>query len=169
MGAAEAAVRRAGGHVAQIEVVCGGGVFTDPNMPGTVTNPRSAAQAIAWARAQVAGPLVWQYRCLNFVARAYGHTHSGATAADGTAYAINLFRLLPDAVKSTDRDPPPGALVYWETGNPAGHVALYLGGGLVASTDILRDGGVDVVAFTDLERLWGARYVGWSIPEFPNA
>ena len=67
-----------------------------------------------------------------------------------------------------DRDPAPGALLFWSTSGRAGHVALYLGGGQIASNDIITDGQISVVPATDIETKWGATYLGWSPPYFPG-
>jgi hypothetical protein len=131
--------------------------------PPQVNNPRSTADAIAWARAQSAGGPDWYRRCLAFVALAYGRSSSG------TYYAIDHYRQMPALMRhDNDRNPPPGALLFWSTGRRAGHVALYLGGGLIASNDINRPGYIDVVPVTDIETRWHATYAGWSPPYFPN-
>jgi hypothetical protein len=128
-------------------------------------NPRTVAQAVEWARKQAAdGPAAWYNRCLNFTAQAYGWHHSG------THYAIDHFAVVtpPSMRHPGDRNPPPGALMYWETDRRPGHVALYLGNGLIASNDIESRGRISVVPATAPERKWGARYVGWAPPYFPN-
>lgn len=67
-----------------------------------------------------------------------------------------------------DRQPPEGALVFWETGGPYGHVAVYLGDGRIVSNDIGDDvpgeGGVYLVDFALIESKWGATYLGWAPP-----
>ncbi|KOG44797.1 hypothetical protein ADK75_34270 [Streptomyces virginiae] len=68
-----------------------------------------------------------------------------------------------------DRNPPPGALLYWDTGQRAGHVALYLGNGKIASNDIVSQGRIDIVDATVVESKWGATYIGWAPPYFPLA
>jgi hypothetical protein len=127
-------------------------------------NPHTVAEAIAFARAAVDGPHEWRRRCLNFVAQTYGYRYSG------TVYAIDHYRVvMPRSLRHDgDRSPPPGALLFWDTGSRAGHVALYVGGGLVASSDILSPGAISIVPAADIERRWGATYVGWSPPYFPN-
>src|SRR6201999_3232774 len=55
--------------------------------------------------------------------------------------------------------------VFWATGHPAGHVAPCVGPGLVASTDIERDGWVSIVPVGEIARRWGAKLLGltaWS-------
>lgn len=67
-----------------------------------------------------------------------------------------------------DRQPPTGALVFWETGGPYGHVAVYVGDGRIVSNDIgdevPGEGGVYLVDFGLIESKWGATYLGWTPP-----
>ncbi|WP_165556025.1 CHAP domain-containing protein [Kribbella pittospori] len=69
---------------------------------------------------------------------------------------------------SNDRQPPIGALVFWETGGPYGHVAVYVGNGQIVSNDINDrvpgQGGVYLVAFPLIESKWNATYLGWAPP-----
>jgi Transglycosylase SLT domain len=128
------------------------------------SNPHTVAEAVTYATAATRGPDVWYRRCLNFVARAYGWSSSG------TAYAIDHHLVtMPESMRyDGDRNPPPGALLFWDTGARAGHVALYLGGGLIATNDIDAPGRISVVPAGDIERRWRATYVGWSPPYFPR-
>ncbi|GLV87998.1 hypothetical protein Slala03_76870 [Streptomyces lavendulae subsp. lavendulae] len=132
--------------------------------PANVKNPRSTEGAIAWAKAEAQnGGSEWYRACLAFVARTYGW------GASGVSFAIDHYYQMPPEMKhDKDRNPPAGALMYWETGSRAGHVALYLGGGMIASNDIKRPGYIDVVPATDIETKWGATYVGWAPPYFPE-
>nr|WP_240981715.1 NlpC/P60 family protein [Streptomyces sp. R302] len=132
--------------------------------PASVRNPRSTAGAIAWARQEAAGGGAnWYRACLAFVARTYGWSYSGVQ------YAVDHYRQMPAAMRhDRDRNPPPGALLYWDTGQRAGHVALYLGDGKIASNDIRRKGCIDVVDASDIETVWGATYLGWAPPHFPK-
>ncbi|MFI8829022.1 peptidase M23 [Streptomyces sp. NPDC053431] len=132
--------------------------------PASVRNPRSTSDAMQWARNEAAtGGKDWYRLCLAFVARTYGWSYSGVP------YAIDHYRQMPPSMKhNKDRNPPPGALMYWDTGQRAGHVAVYLGGGQIASNDIGRPGYIDVVPAADIERTWGATYLGWTPPYFPK-
>ncbi|MFK0296624.1 peptidase M23 [Streptomyces sp. NPDC090442] len=140
--------------------------FHDGNAPwpASVRNPRGTQEAIAWAEQESkTNGQDWYRACLAFVARAYGWSFSG------TGYAIDHYREMPANLKhDKDRNPPPGALMYWETGGRAGHVAVYLGDGKIASNDIRRPGYIDVVPATEIESKWGATYVGWAPPYFPK-
>ncbi|MGB8381395.1 MAG: hypothetical protein WCG47_09115 [Dermatophilaceae bacterium] len=144
-----------------------GSLFTDA--AGTTTalpqNPRGVAEAISWARGQAASASGgWYRRCLAFVAQAYGWSFSG------TPYAIDQYTaVMPTQLRHDgDRNPPPGALLFWTTSSRAGHVALYVGGGMVASNDIEVDGQISIVPAADIETRWGATYVGWAPPYFPG-
>ncbi|MGW0121717.1 peptidase M23 [Streptomyces sp. NPDC003327] len=132
--------------------------------PPNVTNPRSTADAIKWAQNEAeTGGKDWYRLCLAFVARTYGWSYSGVP------YAVDHYHEMPPDMKhDKDRNPPPGALMYWETGNRAGHVAIYLGNGKIASNDIVRPGYIDVVPATDIETKWGSTYLGWAPPYFPK-
>lgn len=127
-------------------------------------NGRSAAAAVRWARAEVRGRARWSNWCLAFVGTAYGWR------ATGVNYAIDHYSVVPKSMRyAGDRNPVPGALLFWRTGARPGHVAIYLGNGMIASNDIRRRGHIDVVPASEIERRWGARYVGWTLPYFPRA
>ena len=131
-------------------------------LPAPIPNPRSAADAVRWARNQVGGYAIWNNRCLNFVARAYGWDYSGVP------YAIDHYWTVPSRMRHhLDRNAPRGALLFWDTGLRAGHVALSLGDGMIASNDVLTPGEIDVVPASLVEKRWGARYLGWTTPYFP--
>ena len=125
-------------------------------------NPHSCQDAVRWAVAMTEGPPVWERRCLNFVAQAYGYRASGVpTAADFWVGAAERY--------PPTEHPPVGALVFWATNDPAGHVALSLGDGMVVSNDITGPGVISVVPLTEIGQRWGAYYLGWAPPHFPNA
>ncbi|MFE0654362.1 peptidase M23 [Streptomyces sp. NPDC059534] len=132
--------------------------------PPSVRNPRSTAEAIRWAENEArTGGKDWWRACLAFVAVSYGWNYSGVP------YAIDHYKEMPPSMKhDRDRNPPAGALMYWDTGQRAGHVAIYLGNGKIASNDIRRPGYIDVVPATDIETKWGATYLGWAPPHFPK-
>ncbi|MFE5947563.1 NlpC/P60 family protein [Streptomyces sp. NPDC056480] len=144
----------------------GGRTFHDglANWPASVKNPRSTAAAIDWARQEAAGGgRNWYRACLAFVARTYGWSYSGVQ------YAVDHYQQTPATMRhDRNRTPPPGALMYWDTGQRAGHVALYLGDGKIASNDIRRRGYIDVANATDIETTWGATYLGWAPQHFPK-
>lgn len=143
----------------------GGGSFSDGNQTWNLNNPRSVTEAIAWAKDHAGDNSTadWYARCLAFTAIVYGWNYSGVS------YAIDHYTVVPaDMRHDGDRHPPPGALMYWDTGHRAGHIAVYLGDGKIASNDILRSGYIDIVDAGLIESKWGAKYVGWTPPHFPN-
>ncbi|MEU5425778.1 peptidase M23 [Streptomyces olivoreticuli] len=143
----------------------GGGKFSDGKQVWTLNNPRSVPEAIAWAKSHAGANSSnsWYARCLAFTAIVYGWSFSGVD------YAIDHYTVVPkDMRHDGDRHPPPGALMYWDTGHRAGHIAVYLGDGKIASNDILRSGYIDVVDADLIETKWGAKYVGWTPPSFPR-
>lgn len=127
-------------------------------------NPRTVAQAIAWARLQQqSGSSGWYRQCLAFTALAYGWHVSGVS------YAIDAYRTLPAQYRHDgDRNPPPGSLLFWDTGSRAGHVAVYVGSGMIATTDAPTRGKIGLIPAEYIERQWGARYVGWAPPYYPH-
>ncbi|WP_240351079.1 C40 family peptidase [Streptomyces olivoreticuli] len=133
--------------------------------PGNVKNRRSTEDAIRWARQEASGGSDQWYRmCLAFVATTYGWTFSGTTYAQD-----HYLDVMPkDMRHDKDRNPPAGALMFWTTGSRAGHVALYVGDGKIASNDIETPGRISIVPATDIETKWGATYLGWSPPYFPQ-
>ncbi|MFJ6355032.1 peptidase M23 [Streptomyces sp. NPDC092046] len=134
------------------------------NWPENVKNPRSTADAIEWARNEAPGTgKKWYRLCLAFVSQVYGWSYSGVF------FAVDHYGEMPKEMRhDKDRNPPPGALMYWDTGKRAGHVAVYLGNGEIASNDIGRRGYIDVVPATAIEEKWGATYLGWAPPYFPK-
>ncbi|MGW1076037.1 peptidase M23 [Streptomyces sp. NPDC002537] len=134
--------------------------------PGDVKNRRSTEDAIRWAQQEAAsGSDRWYRMCLAFVATTYGWNASGTTYAQD-----HYLDVVPKEMRhDSDRDPPVGALMFWTTGSRAGHVALYVGDGEIASNDIETPGHISIVPATDIETKWGATYLGWSPPYFPHA
>jgi hypothetical protein len=130
-------------------------------------NPRTCQEAIAAARREVrSGSLEWHRLCLAFAAEAYGWHASGEATAN-TAWN----RMVATGLAHHD-DPhaPAGALLFYATDDEAGHVALHLGGGEVATNDIAADGRIDIVPLDDLtEGRWRLTYRGWAPPEFTHA
>ncbi|MFD0440577.1 hypothetical protein [Streptomyces chartreusis] len=141
----------------------------DPKAKFNVKNPRTAAQAIASARNE-AGKTGWYRMCDNFVAQAYGWGSSGSATAN-----VHWSRLVDAGLAHPgDVSPPAGALLFYDTGSSAGHVALYLGNDQVASNDVVDDyphqGKIAIVSRKELtDGAWRLRYRGWAEPSFPSA
>ncbi|MFF2619739.1 hypothetical protein [Kitasatospora sp. NPDC058046] len=139
----------------------------DPTGNFTAHNPRTAAQAAAAARAASTSGRSDFYRlCDNFVAQAYGWGSSGSETAN-----VHWQRLVATGdAHPGDNAPPIGALLFYDSGSAAGHVALYLGNDMVASNDIAGDGIIGIRPRTDFTNgTWHLRYRGWAAPAFPSA
>jgi soluble lytic murein transglycosylase-like protein len=143
--------------------------LTAPDCSFTVSrpNPRTCREAIAAARREArSGSTDWYRLCLAFTAEAYGWAASGEATAN-TAWNRMVVSGL---ARHGDPDPPPGALLFYATGDEAGHVALYLGDGQVATNDIAAPGRIDIVPLHDLTSgRWHLTYRGWAPPDFPHA
>jgi cell wall-associated NlpC family hydrolase len=156
--------------VTSISTGCGSGSGSaDPSADFKVNNPRTAAQAIAAAR-KTEGQTGWSRRCDNFVAQAYGWGSSGSDTAN-----VHWNRLVDAGLaRPGDNAPPAGALLFYDTGQSAGHVALYLGNDMVASSDVLNsyksEGLISIVHRKEItDGAWRLRYRGWAEPSFPDA
>ena len=128
-------------------------------------NPRTVAQATAYlqslaGRAGIPGYPVYAH-CEGYMTRAYGN-------AGGYPTAISHWNAAGPRTMGSSTVPPRGALVFWRTGNPAGHVALSLGNGIVESTDFngtsYQAGQLGIGPISAIDR-WGPR-LGWRAPNF---
>lgn len=126
-------------------------------------NPRTVEQAIAWMernmpRGAPEEPVL--NACERYMNLSYGI---------GGGYPTALAHWNAPGPRTTDMSTPPrGALVFWRSGNPAGHVALSLGNGQVISTDFdgrsYTAGVLSAGPITAVDR-WGPR-LGWRAPNF---
>ncbi|BDH10467.1 C40 family peptidase [Streptomyces hygroscopicus] len=145
----------------------GGG--KDPRVKFKTRNPRTVAQATAGARSEN-GQRGWYRRCDNFVSQAYGWGSSGSVTAN-----VHWSRLVDAGLAHPgDKSPPAGALLFYDTGENAGHVALYLGGDMVASNDVgdafKGEGKIAIVHRRQItDGKWRLKYRGWTEPSFPSA
>lgn len=131
-------------------------VSTGGQLPG-------ADQAVARAM-RLVGSRGYYQLCARLAANIWGRPRAGYfSAAEQWRQMIATNNAHP-----RDRQPPAGALVFWETGGPYGHVAVYLGDGRIVSNDIGDDvpgeGGAYLVDFGVIESKWGATYLGWAPP-----
>ncbi len=67
-----------------------------------------------------------------------------------------------------DREPPLGALLFWDTGRIFGHVATYIGNGLVVTNSGGEYGADIYIAYADAYETYGWNYLGWADPVFFN-
>ena len=122
-----------------------------------------AEEAVARALRLVGGHGYYQL-CARLAANIWGRPRAGFfSAAEQWRQMVATSN-----AHAGDREPPIGALVFWETGGPYGHVAVYVGNGRIVSNDIgdavAGEGGVYLVDFGLVESKWGATYLGWAPP-----
>ena len=136
--------------------------FGNTNTPRTCSEALNEAARISRVSAcsnEIRGG-TWARRCLEFVARVYGY------ASSGTPTAKAQYRLMKSkGLISTDKNIPAGALVYFNSSDPAGHIAIYAGNGKAFSNDYVRPGCIDLTPMTQMGR--NGQYLGWSPPVFP--
>jgi murein DD-endopeptidase MepM/ murein hydrolase activator NlpD len=98
--------------------------------------------------------LAWGYGNSGY---ASAKVHWGQMVASGHAHPGN-------------RQPPLGALLFWDPGNAYGHVSVYVGDGKVVSNLNGPQGdNVYKVPAKYFEDHWNATYLGWSDPVFAGA
>lgn len=134
------------------------------NIPGTTTNSgtatvsgtgRSALEALAWGMNWLGSGGQYNGLCLGFVDDAYDP--SGGRV--GTAIAQWYRAKNAGFGHPGDRNPPVGAQVFWWSGVPARHIAIYAGGGMVLTTGA-NGGRVGLMSMEALDG-WGP-YLGWA-------
>lgn len=140
---------------------CGGWQFIDTSeLPG-------AQQAVARALTLV-GHAGYYQLCARLAANIWGRPRAGYISA---AEQWNAMTVAGRAHQG-DRRPPVGALLFWSTGGPYGHVAVYVGDGHIVSNDIgdrvAGAGGVYLVETGAIESKWNADYLGWAPPIYPG-
>lgn len=127
---------------------------------------RSYADAKAYAFRQIAdanppdGTGDWTRKCQMFARMCVG-----AAAWGSPRTALGAWHAIPDTYKRQGV-PRAGSMPYWDlpkVSGEAGHTAFAIENGYVVSTDIKRRGHVDICHYTDIERKWGMRYLGYTI------
>ena len=125
-------------------------------VPSAKNQPMRSGQAVIdWALQWVGKGSMYDGLCLGFVDDAYGARSGRVGRAIDQWYRAKAAGYGHPG----DRNPPVGAQVFWWTGNPARHIALYAGGGMVITTG----GDGDRVAIVSMSYLdsWGP-YIGWA-------
>lgn len=107
--------------------------------------------------------------CARLAANIWGRPRSGYYSA-----AEQWSQMLKTGnARVGDRRPPVGALLFWSTDGPYGHVAVHVGNGHIVSNDIgdsvPGEGGVYLVEVGSIEKQWNATYLGWAPPVYPGA
>lgn len=123
----------------------------------TVGTRYSAVTAVfrltQWARQGRGG---YHNGCLRLTDNAYGASNRVGTALR------QWYRAKRAGFGHTNRMAPVGAQLFWRTSNPAGHVATYVGRGLVVTN--MPGGRVKMVSWRSIDR-WGP-YLGWAEPYY---
>lgn len=121
---------------------------------GTRYSPVTAVFRLTqWARQGRGG---YHNGCLRLADNAYGASNRVGTALR------QWYRAKRAGFGHSNRMAPVGAQLFWRTSNPAGHVATYVGRGLVVSN--MPGGRVKMVSWRTIDR-WGP-YLGWAEPYY---
>ncbi|WP_432887758.1 CHAP domain-containing protein [Kribbella sp. CA-245084] len=140
---------------------CGSwGVVDTDQLPGADMAIRRALDLV--------GSRGYYQLCARLASNIWGRSNSGYySAAEQWDQMVSSGNARPD-----DRRPPVGALLFWSTQGPYGHVAVYVGNGQIVSNDIgdraPGQGGVYLVDVGAIEKQWGAAYLGWAPPIYPT-
>ncbi|GAC1378589.1 MAG: hypothetical protein NVSMB48_00310 [Marmoricola sp.] len=106
----------------------------------------------------------WYRQCEAFAAVLSGYPASGFPTASAAWAALDAHGLAHPVGSTEGRSPPVGAWLYYAAPG-AGHVAVYLGGGLVAGTDTWGLGTVNIGPANDITNgAWHLPYLGWATP-----
>lgn len=126
-----------------------------------MTTINTPSEAIAEAMAQETNDVGM---CQQVTRGWFNANSAGDRDLDGDADAVDGWLSEPvDARHPNDRTPRIGFPVSWAGGAKGhGHRALYIGNGLIRSTDAPFAGRVDTVKLGFPEERWGLRYLGWS-------
>ncbi len=116
---------------------------------------RNAQQALAWGMEWVGRGSEYDGLCLGFVDDAYDPKGGRLPTAIAQWYRAKRVGV----ARPGDRNPPVGAQMFWWSGNPARHIAIYAGGGMVITTGAF-GGRVGLRTIEDMDA-WGP-YLGWA-------
>ncbi|MCP2168256.1 putative conserved protein YraI [Goodfellowiella coeruleoviolacea] len=125
-------------------------------------NPRTCAQAVAWAKEHVHTNYNGDYYrwCDRINAWAYGWSASGSE----TAY--KHWTQIPSSYKYPGSyEVPAGGLAFFSNGG-SGHTMISIGGGKFLSNDIHGNGTYTETTIAEIKSQWGATYLGWAQPWF---
>jgi hypothetical protein len=118
---------------------------------------RTPAQAVANALIAVRGSYYYGTgMCDHVVATYYGLGYSGFYTA------LQHAQQTPQKYRHGWSDTPPaGAPVFWSN-STAGHAALSVGRGNIATTDLVRSGRVNIVPIGAIQQHWGLAPLFWT-------
>ena len=115
----------------------------------------AVARLLSWARSGMAG---YPDQCLRLADDAYGATGARTT----TALAQWARAKAAGVGHPGSKDIPVGAQMFWETSNPAGHIAVYVGNGKVVTN--VPGGALEIMDWHKINE-WGP-YQGWANPYY---
>lgn len=159
-----------GGYVADSYVYTGSDGFVAPECGGTstgtcsakgISNARSCAQAVAWAKNHITHTYHSAYygMCDHLVGLAYGRS------ASGHYDAISHWKSTPSKYRHSSKAIPAGGLAFF-SGGSHGHVAISTGDGRLISNDIHGKGTYTYTTISEIQSKWGDKYLGWTNPWF---
>ncbi|GAB2615179.1 CHAP domain-containing protein [Kribbella endophytica] len=136
--------------------------------PTSDTGELPGAEAAVSRAMELVGQHGYYQLCARLAANIWGRPRAGYVSA-----AQQWSQMVATGNAHLDRQPPLGALVFWDTGGLYGHVAVYVGAGRIVSNDIHDqfpgEGGVYLVDLTAIEAEWGATYLGWAPPIYQRS
>lgn len=106
----------------------------------------------------------WHNCCAMFTRMAFGAPAIGDFDGDGVADAEDVWKAAKKKhPTSNPGEIPRGVPVFWSGGSSDnGHAAVSRGQGTMWTTDLVRDGYVDVANIADVKRKWGLTLLGWT-------
>nr|WP_238357227.1 CHAP domain-containing protein [Kribbella italica] len=138
-----------------------------PATPAVDDGELPGAQAAVTRALELVGQRGYYQLCARLAANIWGRPRAGYASA-----AEQWSQMVASGNAHVDRQPPVGALVFWDTGGLYGHVAVYVGDGRIVSNDINDqvpgEGGVYLVDLTTIETEWNATYLGWAPPIYQS-
>jgi hypothetical protein len=107
----------------------------------------------------------WYRMCQHAVANMSGRANSGYATATIAWHTFVAAEVAHPPGGPDGMSPPPGAWLYYDTGEYAGHVAVYLGENQVMSTDTWGKGLFKYGPASDqTDGIWNLTYLGWAAP-----
>ena len=145
---------------------------TEPPAPKRIAKRTSRAGVSMRTRGVRYSPTTAVFRLMNWARQGRAGYHNGCLRLADDAYGIRSgrtstalrqwYRARRAGFGHNNRMAPIGAQLFWRTSNPAGHVATYVGRGLVVTN--MPGGRVKMVPWRTLDR-WGP-YLGWAEPYY---